>query len=219
MTGFGLPTSIQGWFHRAPKKEYQSLRSETVVEAEDRTEPKPHRLEEGARLALFEEVALTHLDAVHNFARWLMRNEDEAQEVAQETFLRALRYFDTYRGSDAKAWLFAILRNTCSTWRSRRRQAGATESFDERTHSPHTVKRDQEQQMIDARRVATLRHYIEMLPLEFREVLIMRELEEMSYRQISESIAVPVGTVMSRLSRARRRLAEYAAAASIRKNK
>jgi RNA polymerase sigma-70 factor (ECF subfamily) len=122
-----------------------------------------------------------------------MRNDDDAQEVVQETFLRALRYFDSYRGSDGKAWLFAILRNTCLTWCSRKRQTGQTESFDEGTHSPQTAMRDQEQQMIDAGRMATLRHCIDMLPREYREVLIMRELEEMSYHQISEVMAIPVG--------------------------
>jgi RNA polymerase sigma-70 factor (ECF subfamily) len=216
MMGFELPTAIQGWFQRSTQEEYQPLRTETV-NSEARAEPKPHCLEERRRLALFEELALPHLDAVHNFARWLMRNDDEAQEVAQETFLRALRYFDSYRGSDAKAWLSAILRNTCSTWRRRKRQTGATESFDEGMHSPQRAMRDQEQQTIDAGEMVTLRQCIEMLPLEYREVLIMRELEEMSYRQISEVMAVPVGTVMSRLSRARRRLGEYAPVAAMRK--
>jgi RNA polymerase sigma-70 factor (ECF subfamily) len=216
MTGFGLPTSIQGWFQRPTQKDYQPFRSETALNSEARTELKPHRVEERTRLALFEELALPHLDALHNLARWLMRNNDEAQEVVQETFLRALRYFDSYRGSDAKAWLFAILRNTCFTWRSRKRQTGVTESFDEGTHSPQTAMRDQEQQVIDAGQVATLRQCIEMLPLEYREVLIMRELEEMSYRQIAEVMAIPVGTVMSRLSRARRRLGECAAVAAMR---
>ena len=216
MMGTGLPTAIQSWFQRSTQ-EYQSLQSETALNSEARTKLKPDRVEGRTRLALFEELALPHLDAVHNFARWLMRNDDEAQEVVQETFLRALRYFDSYRGSDAKAWLFAILRNTCSTWRSHRRQTGATESFDERTHSPQTAMQDPEQEMIDADRLVSLRQYIEMLPLEYREVLIMRELEEMSYRQISEVMSIPVGTVMSRLSRARRRLGECAAVAAMRK--
>jgi RNA polymerase sigma-70 factor (ECF subfamily) len=217
MMGFGVPTSIQGWFQRSTQEEHQTLRNEAALNSGARTELKPHRVQERSRLALFEDLALPHLDAVFNFARWLMRNDDEAQEVVQETFLRALRYFDSYRGSDAKAWLFAILRNTCLTWRSRKRQTGATESFDEGTHSPQTVMRDQEQQMIDAGQMVTLRRCIEMLPLEYREVLIMRELEEMSYRQISEVMAVPVGTVMSRLSRARRRLGECAAVTAMRK--
>jgi RNA polymerase sigma factor (sigma-70 family) len=216
MMGFGLPTAIQSWFQRSTQQ-YQSLQSETALKSEARTKLKPDRVEGRTSLALFEELALPHLDAVNNFARWLMRNDDEAQEVVQETFLRALRYFDSYRGSDAKAWLFAILRNTCSTWRSRRRQTGATEAFDERTHSPQTAMRDLEQEMIDADRLVTLRQYIEMLPLDYREVLIMRELEEMSYRQISEVMSIPVGTVMSRLSRARRRLGECVAVAAMRK--
>jgi DNA-directed RNA polymerase specialized sigma24 family protein len=143
MMGFELPTAIQGWFQRSTQEEYQPPRTETALNSEARTEPKPHCVEERTRLALFEELALPHLDAVHNFARWLMRNDDEAQEVAQETFLSALRYFDSYRGSDAKAWLFAILRNTCSTWRRLKRRTGATESFDEGTHSPQRAMRDQ----------------------------------------------------------------------------
>jgi RNA polymerase sigma-70 factor (ECF subfamily) len=217
MMGFGLPTSIQGWLQRSTQEEYQSVRSEAALNSGRRTELEPHHVEGRTRLALFEELALPHLDAVHNFARWLMRNDDEAREVVQETFLRALRYFDSYRGSDAKAWLFAILRNTCWTWRRRKRQAGATDSFDESTHSPQSAACDQEQQMIDAGQMVTLRHCIEMLPLEYREVLILRELEEMSYRQISEVMAVPVGTVMSRLSGARRRLGECAAVSVMRK--
>jgi RNA polymerase sigma-70 factor (ECF subfamily) len=208
--GFGLPTSIHGCFQRFAQEEYQSVRSEAALNANARTEFETYRAE-AAKLKRFEELALPHLDAVHNFARWLTRNDDEAQEVAQETFLRALRYFDSYRGSDAKAWLFSICRNSCQTWRSRKRQTAATESFDEKLHSFPTVMRDQEQRMIDADRVATIRECIEILPLEYREVLILRELEEMSYRKISEVTAVPVGTVMSRLSRARKRLVECAA--------
>ncbi len=216
MTGFGRLTSIQGWSQRSTQEEHQSLRTEAALNSGARSELKPHRVEERTGLALFEELALPHLDALHNFARWLMRNDDEAQEVVQETFLRALRYFDSYKGTNAKAWLFAILRNTCFTWCSRKRQAGETESFNEGTHSSHSAMCDQEQQMIDAGRMVTLRHCIEMLPLEYREVLIMRELEEMSYRQISEAMAIPVGTVMSRLSRARRRLEECAAMVAMR---
>ncbi len=218
MMGFGLPVSIQGWRQRSTQAEYQPLQSATALNPEARTECKPQHIEERTRLSLFEEMALPHLNAIHNLARWLMRNEDEAQEVVQETFLRALRYFDTYRGSDAKSWLFAILRNTCLTWRSRKRKTGA-EPFDESTHSPKSPVRDAEQRMIDAGHMVTFHHGIEMLPLDYRELLIMRELEEMSYRQISEVMAVPVGTVMSRLSRARRRLGECAAVTAMRKEK
>jgi RNA polymerase sigma-70 factor (ECF subfamily) len=215
--GLGLPASIHSYFQRATDKEYPSRSSETLINSKARAALKSSRAEEGARLGLFEELALPHLDAIHNFARWLMRSDDEAQEVVQETFLRALKYFDSYRGSDAKAWLFAICRNTCLTWRSHKRQTGATESFDEGTHSPLAAMRDQERRMIDAGQMVTLRHCIEMLPVEYREALIMRELEEMSYRQISEVMAIPVGTVMSRLSRARRRLGECVAVAGMRK--
>lgn len=160
------------------------------------------------RLALFEEIILPHLDAAHNLARWLTGRAEDAREVVQEAYLRAFRYFDSYKGGDSKSWLLTIVRNTAFTWRSGRRQELAAESFNETTHSSRLPEQNQEERLVDAAKAAILRNCIEALPLEFREVLIMRELEEMSYRQISEVVSIPVGTVMSRLSRARKRLGE-----------
>lgn len=174
---------------------------------------------ERAKRALFEELILPHLDAAHNLARWLTGDADDAQEVVQEAYLRAFRYFDSYNGGDSKSWLLTIVRNTAFTWRSSRRQEAAAESFDESNHSSGSAAQNPEERLVDAANAAVLQDCIEALPLEFREVLIMRELEEMSYRQISEVACIPVGTVMSRLSRARKRLAECARGLAARSGK
>lgn len=164
-----------------------------------------------SQLELFEEIVLPHLDAAFNLARWLMRNDQDAQDVVQEAYLRAFRFFDGYRGGDAKAWLLAVVRNTCRTWQRRQvRESGAV-PFDEAVHSGDEALPDQEQILVNREQVRALRHCIEKLPLDFREVLVMRELEEMSYQQIADALGLALGTVMSRLSRARKRLEECAA--------
>jgi RNA polymerase sigma-70 factor (ECF subfamily) len=165
---------------------------------------------EDTRLAIFEEMMLPHLDAAHNLARWLTRNEDDAKDVVQEAYLRAFRFFDGYRGGDGKAWLLEIVRNTCRTWMSRQKQAAVAEPFDEASHGcVHATTA--EEALVRSEKAAVLRRCIELLPAEFREVLVMRELEEMSYREIAGVAGVALGTIMSRLSRARKRLEECAA--------
>lgn len=161
-----------------------------------------------SRLRLFEEIILPHLNAAHNLARWLTRNEQDAQDVVQEAYLRAFRFFDSYHGGDAKSWLLGIVRNTCFTLRRREKRNLATAVFDEAAHPPNADRPNQEEALVEAAKRTILQDCIEKLPVEFREILVMRELEEMSYRQISEVAGVPEGTVMSRLSRARRRLEE-----------
>jgi RNA polymerase sigma-70 factor (ECF subfamily) len=162
------------------------------------------------RLKLFEEIILPHLNAAHNLARWLTGDEHDAQDVVQEAYLRAFRFFDGYKGGDGKSWLLAVVRNTCLTWRRGQSRGKTAEPFDEMTHSSNAQAPSQEDNLVDAAKMAILRNCIEKLPLDFREILVMRELEEMSYQQISEIAAVPIGTVMSRLSRARKRLEECA---------
>jgi RNA polymerase sigma factor (sigma-70 family) len=164
-----------------------------------------------SQLELFEEMILPHLDAAYNLARWLIRNDQDAQDVVQESFLRAFRFFDGYRGGDAKAWLLAVVRNTCRTWQLRQNRERAAVPFDEIAHSGNGLAPDQEQSVVDRERVGVLRTCIETLPIDFREVLVMRELEEMSYREIANTLGVALGTVMSRLSRARKRLEECVA--------
>jgi RNA polymerase sigma-70 factor (ECF subfamily) len=161
-----------------------------------------------SRLRLFEEAILPHLNAAYNLARWLTRNEHDAQDVVQEAYLRAFRFFDGYKGGDGKAWLREVVRNTCFTWLRREKRNLTTVVFDEAAHSPPVHSPDQEEALVNAANGTVLQNCIERLPDEFREVLIMRDLEEMSYRQIAEVAGLPAGTVMSRLSRARKRLAE-----------
>ena len=157
----------------------------------------------------FKEFVLPHLDAAYNLARWLVRNGTDAEDLVQEAYLRAWKGFSGFRGSDGRGWLLTIVRNTCYTWlRANRRQELAVE-FDEGVHSG--VGGDGE--LPEAERLVaesagrqTLEKALQELPAEFREVIVLRELEELSYKEISEIAGVPVGTVMSRLARARSRL-------------
>ena len=165
-----------------------------------------------SRLRLFEEVILPHLNAAYNLARWLTRNEHDAQDVVQEAYLRAFRFFDSYRGGDGKSWLLEVVRNTCFTFHRREKRNVTSIEFDEAAHTPRVNPPDAEEVLVAAGKQTILKDCIEGLPDAFREILVMRELEEMSYRQIAEVSALPPGTVMSRLSRARKRLEECAKA-------
>jgi len=158
-----------------------------------------------SKLALFEQCILPHLDAAYNLARWLTRNGHDAEDIAQEAYLRAFRFLDSFNGGDGKAWLLAIVRNTCLTWR--RRERGITKvPFDEGAYVPAQAGADAETRLVEQAQWGKVRDCLESLPLEFREVVVMRELEAMPYRDIAVVTSLPMGTVMSRLSRARRRL-------------
>ena len=154
---------------------------------------------------------LPHLDAAYTLARYLTRNDQDAQDVVQDASLRAFRYFGGFRGAgsdEGRAWLLAIVRNTAYTWRQRHRTDTITTEFDEEQHS-ETVAGEHPEAAVEAEsQRAALRRAIDQLPPEFREVIVLRELEGLSYKEISNVAGVPVGTVMSRLSRARRRLEE-----------
>jgi RNA polymerase sigma-70 factor (ECF subfamily) len=165
-----------------------------------------------SRLRLFEETILPHLNAAYNLARWLTRNEHDADDVVQEAYLRAFRFFDSYRGGDGKSWLLEVVRNTCFTFQRREKRHGTSVEFDEASHTPSVSPPDAEEALVVAGEQTILKDCIEGLPDAFRGILVMRELEEMSYRQISEVAGLPPGTVMSRLSRARKRLEECAKA-------
>ena len=153
--------------------------------------------------ARFEDVVLPHLDAAYTLARYLMRNAQDAEDVVQDACLRALKYFEGFRGeaTSARAWLLTIVRNTAHTWRTRHRPDALTTEFDETEHSD-AVAHDH----VEAKE--TLARALERLAPEFREVIVLRELQGLSYKEISDVAGVPVGTVMSRLSRARARLQE-----------
>jgi RNA polymerase sigma-70 factor (ECF subfamily) len=159
---------------------------------------------------LFEQIMLPHLDSAYNLARWITRSDQDAQDVVQEAFLRAFRFFDSFRGGDGKAWLLEIVRNTSHTWLRRQSRTAGMEPFDEAAHSGASHGASPEQVAAGREELQLLRGCIEALPVEFREVLIMRELEEMSYRDIGEATGLAPGTVMSRLARARKRLEECA---------
>jgi RNA polymerase sigma factor (sigma-70 family) len=191
----------------APNGDAASIGGKVSFGAEARDHMSNSEIDQRGKLKVFEEVILPHLNAAYNLARWLTRNEQDAQDVVQEAYLRAFRFFDGYRGGDGKSWLLAVVRNTCFTWRRHERRS-TNEPFDEMTHSSKMQAQTQEETMIQSSQMSVLRNCIEMLPSGFREVLVMRELEEMSYKEISDVACLPVGTVMSRLSRARKRLTE-----------
>jgi RNA polymerase sigma factor (sigma-70 family) len=158
------------------------------------------------KFSRFEQAILPHLDAAYNLARWLMRNEDEAADAVQDACLRALRFIGGFRGGDGRAWLLAIVRNTCySRLKQGTRREQETE-FDDEVHRPETEAVNPEALLERSRNTETLRRALEELPEEFREVVVMRELEGMAYQEIADIAEVPIGTVMSRLARARKRL-------------
>jgi len=155
----------------------------------------------------FEDAVLPHLDAAYNLARWLMRDDHEAQDAVQDACVRALRFFSGFHGGDGRVWLLSIVRNTCfSRMRSRRPHQGDME-FDEQAHGIDDEAANPERLLLRSRDEAALRRALEALPPEFREVIVMRELEGLSYKEIADVAELPIGTVMSRLARARKRLA------------
>jgi RNA polymerase sigma factor (sigma-70 family) len=163
----------------------------------------------GHELASFEEAMLPHLDAAHNLARWLLRNEQDAQDVVQEAYLRAFRSFGGFHGSNGRAWLLTIVRNTSYTLLKKNRAVDLTTTFDEEIHatghdsaSPATILEHVEDAEL-------MKNAMNELPAEFREILILRHQEDLSYKEIGEILKIPTGTVMSRLARGRARLKEY----------
>jgi RNA polymerase sigma factor (sigma-70 family) len=154
----------------------------------------------------FEETVLPHLDAAFNYARWLTRNDADAEDVVQDAYVRALRFYTTLRNDDGRAWLLTIVRNT---WYGRTSRAAAAQHqpvSDEMRDERPDESLDPEALVIQQQAVEEIRRAIEELPLDFREVIVLRELEGLSYKQIAEVVNTPVGTVMSRLARARERL-------------
>ena len=160
-------------------------------------------------LGRFEAIVLPHLDAAYTLARYLMANEDDARDVVQDAYLRALKYFNGFRGLNAaegRPWVLAIVRNTAFTLRRRGRHEASAAEFDEQLHSEAVEDVHPEAELLGATARDSLHQAIDHLPKEFREVIVLRELEGMSYKEIGEVTGVPLGTVMSRLARARHRL-------------
>lgn len=163
----------------------------------------------------FERLALPHLDAAYNLARWLTRNDQDAADVVQEAYLRALRYFGSFDGEDAegaRAWLLTIVRNTCFSWMRKNRRPelvaldDESEGGGEAPHEADTRRNEPEARLLAAADAAMLDKAIEALPPGFREVIVMRELEDLSYKEIAAITGIAMGTVMSRLARGRQLL-------------
>src|SRR5215472_12536649 len=145
-----------------------------------------------AKRARFEQIVMPHFDAAYNLARWLTRSSGDAEDVVQESYLRAFTFFDGFRGGDARAWLFSIVRNTCYSWLRKNRAHELMAEFDEALHSSDAPSPEALQlTRVDAE---TVREALEKLPAEFREVLVLREMEGLSYKEIAEIASIAIGT-------------------------
>ena len=183
------------------------------VLATTRKEARPAVSDERTRAQRFERIVVPHLDAAYDFARWLSRDERTAEDICQEACLRAFKSLDGFQGDSGRAWLLAIVRNTYYTWFTKNKADAAAVPFDddgtvagaELEASIESMDRILQQR--DARR--RVNAALERLPAEFREVIVLRELEDLSYKEIAEVACVPIGTVMSRLARARKLLLQH----------
>jgi RNA polymerase sigma factor (sigma-70 family) len=160
------------------------------------------------KLRRFEEQISPHLNSAYNLAKWLTRSHEDAEDVVQEAFLRAFSAFESFRGDDAnpqnaKAWVLTIVRNTSMTWLIRNRKAGAMLGLEEALEDPRELSPDPEKILLISCEREQVRQALEQLPSDFREAIVLREMEGLSYKEISATVGVPVGTVMSRLSRGR----------------
>jgi RNA polymerase sigma-70 factor (ECF subfamily) len=158
------------------------------------------------KLARFEQTISPHLDAAYNLARWLTRNEHDAQDMVQEAYLRAFKFLDAFHGVDARAWVLTIVRNVCYTWLQQNRAHEPTTPFDEEIHSSDSDSFNPATLALQSADHEIIRYALDQLPVEFREIVVLRELEGFSYKEIAEIARIPTGTVMSRLARARERL-------------
>jgi RNA polymerase sigma-70 factor (ECF subfamily) len=158
----------------------------------------------------FEDEVLPNLDAAYNLARWLVRDEHVAEDLVQDSFLRAFRYFSSFRGDDARPWLLGIVRNRCYTWFAQQKRAAEFEVDLEDADGPgldgEGLPQTPETLLARKSERAQVTAAISRLPLPFREVLVLREIEELAYEDIARVMGIPKGTVMSRLARARRQL-------------
>jgi RNA polymerase sigma-70 factor (ECF subfamily) len=163
-------------------------------------------------LASFEAMMLPHMDAAHNLAKWLLRNEQDAQDVVQEAYMRAFRSFGGFRGSNGRAWLLTIGRNTAYTLLKKNRAVDLTTAFDEEIHATGYDSVSPAAILECAEDAELIKNAMDELPADFREILILRHQENLSYNEIGDILKIPIGTVMSRLARARGKLKQYLAA-------
>lgn len=154
----------------------------------------------------FDRLFLPHMDAAYNLARWMVRDDHDAQDVVQEAYLRAIRFAGGFRGGDSRSWILSIVRNTAFTWLKRNRHEPPSE-FQETAHEEAADETGLEADALRKTDAAMIRTALEELNDEFREVIVMRDIEGLSYKEIAEVADIPIGTVMSRLARARAKLA------------
>jgi len=162
--------------------------------------------EEENKLARFEQSILPHMNAAYNVARWLSGNDSDAQDIVQEAYLRAFRFFSGFRGENSRAWLLRIVRNAFYDWLKQNRGEQTSEPFDEEIHDSPDETQNPDALLLEKADHELLHKTISSLPVEFREILVLRELEDFSYKEISEVANIPIGTVMSRLARGREQL-------------
>lgn len=169
-----------------------------------------------SKLVIFEQAVLPYLPAAYNLARWLAHNETDAEDIVQEAYLRAFRFFGGFRGGDARAWLLTIVRNVFLSWVNQKGSHGLAAISDDELEEIESDAPDPETTLIRGADSERLRQAVEQLPVEYREVIVLRELEELSYKEIAEVAGIPLGTVMSRLARARKRLHDFLTTGSTR---
>src|SRR5260370_39614144 len=157
-------------------------------------------------MSIYEQKVLPHLDAAYNLARWLAGNDHDAQDVAQEASLRAFKYFESFHGENARAWLLTIVRNTFDNWLKKNRPPEIAEGLDDEALAVEDVSANADNITLWLADAETVRRAVAELPVEFREMIVLREMEGLSYKEIAVLSDVPIGTVMSRLARARKRL-------------
>ncbi len=158
------------------------------------------------RLARFEQCVVPHLAAAYNLARWLTQSPHDAEDVVQEAYMRAYQFFDSFHGGDGRAWVLRIVRNTCYTWLEKNRPLQTLTTFDETKHAALTQIASPDASLLATEEKELLRQALAELPVDYREVIILRELEGMSYREIAAVISAPIAPVLSRRARARERL-------------
>jgi len=163
---------------------------------------------EQSKQDLFEQTILPHIDAAFNLARWLLNNDQDAEDIVQEAFLRAYKYFTSYQGGNSRSWLLTIVRNSCYTWLHQNRAEGEAVELNDELASPGPDPGNPEFIADSKMDHALVAGALEKLPVEYRELIVLRELEGMSYKEIALIAGVPLGTVMSRLARGRQRLKE-----------
>ena len=158
------------------------------------------------RTVRFEETVLPHLAAAYNLARWLVHNEHDAEDLVQEAYLRAFKFFSGYHGGDSRAWLLTIVRNTCYAWLQQNRALRLIDPIDDKLEEVGSDFADPETLLLQDADSQLVRQALEELPVEFREIVVMREMEGLAYKEIANIVDIPIGTVMSRLARGRKRL-------------